>query len=193
MPWADPSVLREADELLGGRTNYFSAHVHDVGNPPNWFLDPFQNKQHPQPGLHWSKIAESDAEAGDIKVVWDISRFSWATAFARAWRISGDARYLLALQLWMEDWWRFNPPNTGPNWMCGQETSIRLINALLALRIAGLEKNVGPGLSIFVEAHCRRVDLTSLYGVAQDNNHATSEAAGLLWVAPGWPAMAREM
>src|SRR5712672_4862074 len=43
---ADRSVLIEADELLAGRVNYFSAHSHNIGNPPNWFLDPFQNKRH---------------------------------------------------------------------------------------------------------------------------------------------------
>jgi hypothetical protein len=187
VPWADRSVLREADELVTGRANYFSAHAHDVGNPPNWFLNPFQDKQHPQSALHWSKIADFGAEVGDIKVVWEMSRFSWAPVFARAWRISSDIRYLSALQLWIRDWWRRNPPNTGPNWACGQETSIRLINVLLALRIARLEKNVESGLVAFVKAHCMRVDLTTLYALAQDNNHATSEAAGLFlggtWLA----------
>jgi len=187
VPWADRSVLTEVDELLRGRANYFSVHAHDVGSPPNWFLNPFQNKRHPQPTLHWSEIADSNAEAGDIKVIWELSRFSWALVFARAWRISGDARYLYATQVWMQDWWRRNPPNTGPNWMCGQETSIRLINALLTLRMAGLEKNVGAGLAAFVEAHCRRIALTTFYAVAQDNNHATSEAAGL-FVGGSWLA-----
>lgn len=187
VPWADRSVLCEADELLKGRANYFSVHACEVGNPPNWFLNPFQKKPHQQSALHWSRIADFGAEVGDIKAVWEISRFSWATVFARAWQISGDERYLSALQLWMEDWWRYNPPNTGPNWMCGQETSIRLINVLLALRMAGLEKNVGSGLVAFVEAHCRRVDLTTSYAVAQDNNHTTSEAAGL-FVGGTWLA-----
>jgi hypothetical protein len=186
-PLADRAVLTEADELLKGRAKYFSVHVHDIGNPPNWFLNPFQNKQHPQPALHWSENADFGADVGDIKVIWEISRFGWALVFARAWRISGDARYLSALQLWMQDWWRCNPPNTGPNWMCGQESSVRLINVLLALRLAGLEKSAGSGLVAFVEAHCRRVDLTTFYAVAQDNNHATSEAAGLFiggtWLA----------
>jgi len=187
VPWADGSVLTEADELLKGWANYFSVHAHDIGNPPNWFLNPFQNKRHPQPALHWSEIADFSAEAGDIKVVWEISRFSWALVFAHAWRISGDARYLHAMQLWMEDWWRRNPPNTGPNWMCGQEASIRLINVLLALRTAGLEKSVTAGLVGFVEAHCRRIALTTIYAVAQDNNHGTSEAAGL-FVGGSWLA-----
>src|SRR5437899_11057057 len=32
VPWADRSVLTEADELLKGRANYFSVHAHDIGN-----------------------------------------------------------------------------------------------------------------------------------------------------------------
>jgi hypothetical protein len=75
--------------------------------------------------------------------------------------------------------------------MCGQETSIRLINALLALRLATLEQNAGPSLLSFVDAHCRRIDLTTFYAVAQDNNHATSEAAGL-FVGGTWLVRCRE-
>lgn len=187
VPWADRSVLAEAEALLKGRANYFSVHAYDIGNPPNWFLNPFSNKRHPQPGVHWSGIEDFSAETGDIKVVWELSRFSWALVFSRAWRITRDARYLSALQLWMEDWWRRNPPNTGPNWMCGQEVSIRLINVMLALRTAGLEKSVGAGLAGFVEAHCRRIALTTFYAIAQDNNHGTSEAAGL-FVGGSWLA-----
>lgn len=193
--WADRSVLTEADELLRGRANYFSVHAHDVGNPPDWFLNPFQNKRHPQPATHWSKIEDFNLDAGDIKIVWELSRFTWAPLFARAWRLSGDTRYLSALELWTQAWWRRNPPNTGPNWMCGQETSIRLTNMLLALRIAGLVRNVGPGLAHFIETHCRRIDLTAFYAVAQDNNHATSEATGLFvggtWLAKNGDSKSR--
>jgi hypothetical protein len=186
VPWADPSVLTEADELLRGRARYFSVHAREIGNPPNWFINPFKNKQHPQTTQHWSDIPDFNAEVGDIKVIWEVSRFNWVAVFARAWRISGDARYLSTLQVWMQDWWRHNPPNTGPNWMCGQETSIRLINALLGLRLAGLENRI-DGMPSFVEAHCRRVDQTTSYAIAQDNNHIASEAAGLFiggtWLA----------
>ena len=181
LPMAGPSNLDEADELLNGRFSYFSAHVHDVGSPPDWFLDPFRKQRHPEAATHWSQIENFSAQDGDIKVIWELSRFSWALVFARAWRISGDERYLSALQHWIQDWWKSNPPNIGPNWMCGQETSIRLINTLLAWHIAGLEKNGESGRSAFIEAHCRRVALTMSYAIAQDNNHATSEAAGLFF------------
>ena len=189
--WADPSVLTEADALLSGRASYFSVHAHDVGCPPNWFLNPFRNQQHLQPAAHWSDIADFNVDAGDIKIVWEMSRFGWTTIFARAWRISGDKRYRAALQDWIQDWWRCNPPNIGPNWMCGQEASIRLVNAVLGLYIAGLEGETGSGMAAFVEAHCRRIDVTTYYAVGQDNNHATSEAAGL-FIGGTWLAMYAE-
>jgi hypothetical protein len=187
LPSAQRSNLAEADELLQGRATYFSAHVHEIGSPPDWFLDPFRKQRHPQAAAHWSRIAHFNDKVGDIKVIWELSRFSWALVLARAWRSSGDARYFSALQHWMEDWWQSNPPNTGPNWMCGQETSIRLINALLASQIAGFVKSGETGLSAFIEAHCRRITQTMYYAIAQENNHATSEAAGLFmggtWLA----------
>ncbi len=142
--------------------------------------------------LHWSEIADFSAKVGDIKVVWEMSRFHWATVFARAWRISGDAHYLSAMQLWMEDWWRCNPPNTGPNWMCGQETSIRLINTLLALRLAG----VGAEFSSWADRfRSRRIAaaLTSPRFTPSRRTTITRRAKllGFSSVARGWRGMAR--
>ena len=207
-PLADRSVVLEAEQLLAGKANYFSVHTHNIGSPPDWFLNPFQMKRHPQTGQHWSEIADSNVEVGDIKTFWEISRFSWALVFARAWRVTGDRTYLSAIQQWIEDWWRRNPPNRGPNWMCGQETAIRMINALLAVSVAGGEERLASGLSPFVEAHCKRIDVTKLYGIAQDNNHGTTEGAGLFlggtWLAKyaeghlkdrghHWAAMGRKL
>lgn len=183
----DRSVLAEADELLAGRAAFFSVHSHYIGNPPDWFRNPFQNARHPQPRGHWSEIREFSSKGEDIKIIWEMSRFSWVLVLARAWRISGEERYLSALQLWIRDWWERNPPNTGPNWMCGQEASIRLINTLLALRVAGWRGEFAGGLTEFVEAHCRRIRITTLYAVGQDNNHGTSEATAL-FVGGTWLA-----
>src|SRR4051812_2614789 len=57
VPWFDRSVLLEADELLSGKATYFSVHAHKVGNPPDWFLNPFKKTRHPQPTQHWSEIS----------------------------------------------------------------------------------------------------------------------------------------
>lgn len=182
-PWPDQGVLAEADRLLQGQADFFSVHRYAVGSPPDWLMNPALGARHPQATAHWSEISDFDPAAGDIKLVWEMSRFDWAPTFARAWRVTGDSRYLAALATWIEDWWQKNPPNTGPNWKCGQETSIRLINTLLALRVSGAK---AQGLQPFVEAHCRRIAATTSYAIAQDNNHGSSEAAALfiggLWL-----------
>jgi len=183
----DLSAVTEATRLLAGTTDYFSWHPRTVSNPPNWFLNPFLNVKHPQSSTHWSRIPDFASHVGDIKVIWELSRFMWAPLFVRSWRLSGDHRFLMAFQQWIEDWWQSNPPNTGPNWKCGQETSIRLINTLLALHLAGAERNAVRALVPFVEAHCRRIALTMFYAIGQDNNHGTSEAAGL-FIGGGWLA-----
>jgi len=185
--WADRAVLGEANNLIKGKVNYFSVHTHDVGTPPAWFLNPFLNKWHSNTRSHWSKIEHFSSEVGDIKAIWELSRFSWAPIFARASRLTGDIRYTSALRLWIEDWWRSNPPNTGPNWMCGQEVSIRLVNTVLALYLLEQANAAAVGFLNFIEMHCLRINATTSYATAQDNNHATSEAAGLFiggtWLA----------
>ncbi|HZJ02165.1 MAG TPA: alginate lyase family protein, partial [Thermoleophilia bacterium] len=104
---------------------------------------------------------------------------------AQAFRLSGDRRYLSTLNSWYADWVTSNPPNQGPNWKCGQETSLRLLNALLTWELLAPDALPPRFLFEFVRQHCRRIEATLLYGIAQDNNHGVSEAAGL-FVGGGW-------
>ena len=54
---------------------------------------------------------------------------------AQAWRIEGEERYLDTLNAWLLDWVKCNQVNSGVNWKCGQEASIRIINLLLTARL----------------------------------------------------------
>ena len=54
------------------------------------------------PEGHWSAL--NDFSADDIKNVWEASRFEWAPLLARAWRLTGDDRYLQTLNAWLLDW-----------------------------------------------------------------------------------------
>jgi hypothetical protein len=71
-----------------------------------------------------------------------------------------------------EKFLRANPPFRGPHWACGQEAAIRLAHLLEA-------DAASPQV---VAAHRDRILATLDYAIAQDNNHAISEAAGL-WAA----------
>jgi Heparinase II/III-like protein/Heparinase II/III N-terminus len=88
---------------------------------------------------------------------------------------------------WLSDWSQRNPANIGVNWLCGQETGLRLLQTVLAAELLVMHSasRVLPALEEFVAQHCARVNLTTIYAEAQANNHATSEAAAL-YVGGAW-------
>ena len=172
-------TLEEAKELCSGNLRLFSNRFFNVGSPPNWFWNPINDRHFPNPDLHWSKLSDFNSDFGDIKCIWELSRFDWALILARAYRLTADKTYLTVLNEWASDWTEKNPLNVGPNWKCGQEAAIRMLQVLLAAYLLRQHRVPSSGLSRFVVEHCRRIVPTIRYAIAQNNNHGTSEAAAL--------------
>jgi len=166
-------LLGEVENLHRGSLRFFSHSSRQMGSPPQWFAG-LENTSFP----HWTRVGEF-AGGIDIKEVWEPSRFDWTHKLARAWKISGEDRHLQLLEDWLADWSQANPLNMGPNWKCGQETSLRIFNLLLTHHFLGHDAP-SPNLSKLLAQHCRRVEGNIGYAFAQDNNHGTSETAALL-------------
>jgi hypothetical protein len=158
---------------------YFSYHTFNVASPPDWFVNPF-NQQRFDELKNWSDIPDYMPDLGDIKTIWELSRFDWLPKLAWQYR-QGDGAALGRLEHWLRDWGDKNPPYTGINWKCGQESSLRCLNMLTAAFILKIEKP-SAGVLAFLEVHLERIAPTIYYAVAQDNNHGTSEAAALFLV-----------
>ena len=171
-------LLHRADLMLEGKFCFFSHANKKTGSPPDWFINPFTHKRHQNPSVYWSHKEALDNSIGDIKIIWEMSRMDWALTLSRAYMISGKKIYLDSLNHWMNDWIKNNSPQTGPNWICGQETAIRLIHIMLSAHLLS-PKKISSALIDFIYAHCKRIRCTHHYAKAQQNNHATSEAAGL--------------
>lgn len=184
-PSLSDSVVKEAEDILQGKIKYFSHQSTEVGAPPDWFRNPLTGHTCKDPERHWSKIADFNQDVGDIKVCWELSRFDWALVLARAYRKTVDERFLVSLNSWVADWIKNNPLNAGPNWKCGQESSIRLLQVLLTGFLLGQDQNPSTTLIRFIAEHCGRIAPTIKYAIAQDNNHGTSEAAAL-YVGGAW-------
>jgi len=181
----DSQVLNEASNLLAGLLRYFSHRQFHVGSPPDWFLNPITKKNYPDYQQHWSKQHDFDPEIGDIKCIWEASRFDWTLILVRAYGLLENDHFLHALNDWCSDWTLRNPLNTGPNWKCGQEAGIRMIQVLLSAFLLEQHTRPTPDLIQFVTEHCTRIEPTIRYAVAQDNNHGTSEAAAL-FIGGAW-------
>jgi hypothetical protein len=164
---------------------YFGWYREPLGEgPPHWHRNPFTGAQATDAHQPWWQLSDFATGAGDIKTIWEASRFDWVLAFAQR-AAAGGAADLERLNAWLADWCEKNPAYRGPNWKCGQEASIRVLHLLLAARLLGQLADPEPDLPQLIEAHLARIYPTLRYAMAQDNNHGSSEAAAL-FVGGAW-------
>ena len=98
------SLFIEADKIIQGKLKYYAYHWKKVGNPPHWVLNPFNKHYFPTPQKHWAIIRDFNPQVGDIKNIWETSRFAWVVTLSRAYAVSGKTIYLDTLNLWLIDW-----------------------------------------------------------------------------------------
>ncbi len=64
------------------------------------------------------------------------------------------------LELWLRDWVLKNPVNSGTNWKCGQEASLRCLNLLVAAQlIDNCFANPRKGFLDLLFCHLQRIGL----------------------------------
>ncbi|WP_283190306.1 alginate lyase family protein [Pseudomonas sp. PMCC200344] len=168
-----PPIQWEEAALLFGHWEYSVTSA-----PPDWHCNPLTGARVDQPQRNWWEIPDFDAQLGDIKLVWELSRLDWLLAFAQRFK-AGDNQYHVRLESWLTDWCANNPPYKGVNWKCGQEASIRVMHLIMASLILEQTGEATPALLELINQHLRRIAPTVSYAMAQDNNHGTSEAAAL--------------
>lgn len=177
----DPAVAVTADIY---RPRYFSKTTYDIQLPDIWFSNPFREPR-PQcaPDLHWSEYPMYTPEYEDLKFIWEYGRFAVVYDLARAYMLTGDEdlaeQYWLIVLSWIEN----NPPNTGPHWKCGQETSLRLMAWYVGLfAFIDSPATTAERFALFmgaVAAQAQRVASDWRYSYLQQSNHAVSEGLGL--------------
>ena len=173
-------VKKRADDWLSGYWTLFSCSKCKADFPPDWHVDPLGMSRFPK-AVHWSRI--DDFKFGDVKLVWELSRFSPVFDLVRAYWLTGDERYAKGFWCLLEDWLSNNPPNRGVNWKCGQEVAFRVMT--LAFGLHGFKDSPETSLGRMVamrqlmKVSARRIQGHIRYARSQKNNHWISEAVGL--------------
>lgn len=193
-PAIGPRLLVDADRLVSGEMQYFSRHWARFDPQSDWFRNPFTGQMVDE-SSHWTHVAWDSPASGDLKFQLDPARFAWVYLLARAYWYTGDEQYSAAFWQLFDGWCRQNPPQAGPLWICGQESSLRLMAMVFGLYFfahsaATTDERLGR-LAAMVAAHADRVLGTTAYARSQQNNHALSEGTGLLTaglVLVGYPA-----
>ncbi len=177
-------ILRVADNITKGILPAFSSVELPYGNPINWHINPLT--QYEESGeKKWYLIPDFDKQRGDIKAIWEASRFSHLFYLSRAYMITKDKKYYNEFSEQIESWIRENKYSFGVNYKCGQEAAFRMMNILINY---GLFKNYGlitesDTKNVFGIVHDSYKKIQSNFFYARKcirNNHAISEAVGLL-------------
>jgi asparagine synthase (glutamine-hydrolysing) len=186
MSFISPATV--AENVRAGTLQYFEhAPVH-TGFPPNWHKNPVTCQEAPV-DRHWSRIG--DFGHGDIKVIWEANRFGFTYALVRAYRRTGDEAYAECFWQLVADWKGQNRPQSGVNWKCGQEISIRLMAWLFGLQGFLSARSTTPervaDLAQMIAVSADRIEKNIAYAISQENNHGVSEALGLWTVGLLFP------
>ncbi len=173
------------EQLRRGEFNVFGSSV----RPSSWHHDPIYDVVYDHLP-HWSQVDEFDH--ADIKCVWEPSRFGWAFDLVRAEHLGVSGAGDLFWQL-LEDWMQSNPPNSGVNWVCGQEAGIRLMAATIAAAAMPHTWSTGrlDRLEQLTEVTADRIFSNIAYARSQKNNHHASESVALVAAALVLPAHTR--
>lgn len=179
------SILTEVNNIIDGSLPFFGRLSFACGFPPRWFQNPVTG-QSVSPDCPWTDMRFADEEYGDLKFILEPSRFLFVYPLARAYAISGDERFPEAYWSAIESWAASNPPMSGPLWICGQESSLRVMAWSFALYAFLDSPATTPHraalLLSMIAAHAWRTLQTLGYARSQRSNHLFSEAVGL-WTA----------
>ncbi|THH34561.1 alginate lyase family protein [Neolewinella litorea] len=116
--------------LEKGEFRFFSAEWKNLGMDYDWWTNPTTGYRYED--RHWTQIPDYDPEKGDIKYVWEKSRFAHLIPIIRLNSHTGEDRSESVISE-IIDWIDRNPINRGPNWRCSQEISLRVLNWTFAL------------------------------------------------------------
>ncbi|MCH7702783.1 MAG: alginate lyase family protein, partial [Planctomycetes bacterium] len=197
IPSIEPSWLtgavEQADPICRGTFSYFSAEQASLGDPPDWLLNPFTKRRADL--HHWTRRGDFDSQLGDIKYIWEPSRFGWVYTLARAYAATGNEEYPACFWRFVESWRASNPPQCGPNWQCGQEVALRTMASVWGLHAFwssphSTDERISM-LAVVVASSAERIAGNIDFARALRSNHTISEAAGLYTVGVLFPEFAQ--
>lgn len=177
-------LIEVGDNACNGIIAGFSSIELNYGKPIDWQLNPLTGKRCDEK-QKWYKIPDFDLERGDIKVIWEASRFSHFITLARAYLLTGDLKYYKAFSEQLRDWLDKNPYGFGANFKCGQECSLRMVNGLLAFSVfkgAGIATDADAKNIKDLIDRCYRKVLSNFFYAYKciKNNHTISELMGII-------------
>lgn len=132
LPGRAERIVQEADgilqhnfKLLGYDSLNFSAPSGTV----DWHWDPVHDKRSPRKSFHRVRYLDHE-ECGDAKIIWELNRHQHLVTLAKAYRLTGEQRYVETIIRQKQHWQSDNPYPIGINWASSLEVAFRSLSWL---------------------------------------------------------------
>ncbi len=185
-----PAIEERFQKLKEGKFIFFNSIEFNIGDDYDWITNPESGFKY-DPSKHWSRIADYSKEAGDIKYVWEKSRFSYLYDVTRYdYHFNEDCADFVFSEIL--SWIDVNPINCGPNYRCSQEISLRVLNWTFALyyyrNSSSLTEKVFDKIQFAIYWQMHHVYHNINFSrIAVRNNHAITETLALYLVGLLYP------
>jgi len=129
LPEVSADIVLRAEQICKHRFNLLGYRDVDYGQEIDWHADAVHGRRSSMDA--WFRIPYLDFDrVGDVKIIWELNRQQHLTILAKAYRLTGDARFGHELfQQWYH-WQKENPYPFGINWASSLEIAFRSLSWL---------------------------------------------------------------
>lgn len=137
-----PALVNELKRIVPGQTNAIVVRAEsicrhhfdllgyedlDYGAEIDWHLDAVHGRRAPL--KPWFKVKYLDFdEVGDSKVIWELNRHQHLVTLAKAYRITGEEKFVREIFAQWTSWQQSNPYPMGVNWASSLEVAFRTLS-----------------------------------------------------------------
>ena len=186
------SLVRTADGLVSHRFSFLNLEAANLGDPIDWNRDHETGQVTPL-GFAGAIDYRNPASAGDAKLVWEPGRHLHLPVLGRAYRATGDTRYVTAALTQIDSWIRQCPLGAGMHWRSPLEVAIRAINWTWFIGLAEPSGLIAGAVRtrLLHALDCHVWEIARKYSRGSSaNNHRIGEAAGVFIATSCVPGLA---
>jgi hypothetical protein len=175
------AILAYAETILRGEYPLMGYGSPRLGVEPDWHCDWVSGKHWPLEASEKIKIVRHDGS--DVKAPWELSRLQFGLVLAKAWALTGQAKYRESLRSLLTQWIEKNPLGKGVNWTIAMEAALRGISLCLTMELlwpfTTEERPWLDQMTASLWEHLRFIEAHSEYSFRLRSNHYLSNMVGL--------------
>src|SRR5215468_6115217 len=126
-PSVTANIVASAERTLQHRFDLLGYEGLDYGGEIDWHLDAVHQKRGPNKPAFRIKYLDF-AEVGDSKITWELNRHQHLVTLAKAYRLTGDSRFVREIVAQWTAWHAANPYPVGVNWASSLEVAFRSLS-----------------------------------------------------------------